>query len=298
MLLPFLIIAVATTLSPTSSPKTSTPFAETQSAFSPSTAALLAQLSPVERKEYLAARAQSLQDPAVQSTREIVRMTLHKAMLQADPGIDAILANMNAKVPEMLLENSNQEKKMGAHFDQWLSNIPSQAQKNLTSAELAQLKTAHQKAMKNPAVISARNIAQSTFCNAMINANPLIGPVLKKMGLNPPVGMPGLGSEEKILGGNFQEWATEILAPTISNLSQAERIQLQTAHDQVKNNPTVIAARVARDNATTLLDQTTTEENFKRVTREAMLAIDPTIKPILDKLQIQTSPLATATPKK
>ena len=289
-----LFLSIATTLPlPT---EATTPSPEAHPFLSQKKNTAYATLSPAEQKAYVKARREALQDPAVQSTREIVHMAIHKAMLQADPSIEAILANMNAKTPKALLEEGHKKEHMGTHFQEWLADIPPQVQKTITPQERQQLKAAHKKAMQNPHVLAAQKTANTTFCNAMINANHLIGPVLKKMGMTVPTGMPGLGSEEKILGGNFTSWSSEILAPTITNLSQDERLQLQAAHDKIKHDPKVVAARTARDNATSLLDQSTAEENFKHVTREAMLQADPSIKPLLEKLKKGAPALPTTTP--
>lgn len=182
----------------------------------------LAALTPAEQQEYNTALQKSLTDPAVQSTREITRMAIHKAMLKADPTLEATFANMDVRGPEGIAEISDKKKSLGDNFEEWLANYSPTVTKNLTPKELSQLQEAYAKAMKDPSVLDALKIAHLTFYNAMINADPLIVPILTKAGIPTPKSVQGLsqgskvGSEEKILGGNVQAWGEEVLAPAIS----------------------------------------------------------------------------------
>ncbi|MFZ4115211.1 MAG: hypothetical protein ACOYK6_00640 [Chthoniobacterales bacterium] len=181
----------------------------------------LEALTPQERIEFLTAYQKALTDPSVQSTREITRMALHHAMLRADPSVETIIADMDARGPQAGIAVNRRNKGLGGNFQQWLANFPPSATTSLTTEEIETLKRAHAKALLDPSVQQARETAYLTFYNAITNADPLIGPLLAKAGMEKPSSVQPLspksplGSEEKILGGNFQAWGEEILAPAI-----------------------------------------------------------------------------------
>jgi hypothetical protein len=183
----------------------------------------LEALTPEERIEFLTAYQKALTDPAVQSTREITLMALHRAMLRVDPSVETIIATMDARGPQTGVDVSHHNKSLGGNFQQWLANFPSSATCSLTIQEKETLKRAHAKALIDPSVQQARKTAYLTFYNAITNADPLIGPLLAKAGMEKPSSVQPLspksplGNEEKILGGNFQAWGEEILAPVIQN---------------------------------------------------------------------------------
>jgi hypothetical protein len=184
----------------------------------------LSKLTPAERQEFEQTRRQALRTPAVQSTRRIARIALHKAMLKADPTIDTIFANMNAHAPKNQLQVPHHKKHSGMKFSSWLANYPPESVAALTPANRKKLETAHQKGLQDPTVISARKTARITFYNAMINTDPKIIPILTKAGIAMPdsIRRPAtnskIGSEEKILGGNDDTWDTEILAPAVEKM--------------------------------------------------------------------------------
>ncbi len=191
-----------------------------------SAAADLTKLTPAELQEYKAAYHSASLAPAVQSTRRIARMALHKAMLKADPTIDTIFANMNAHTPKNEMQISQRKKHFGMKFNSWLSNYPPQSVASLTPTDLEKLATAHAKGLQDPSFIAARKTARLTFYNAMINTNPKIVPILTKAGIEMPqsIRQPAMnskiGSEEKILGGNDDLWDQEVVAPAVNKMEK------------------------------------------------------------------------------
>ncbi len=189
---------------------------------------LLASLSPGERGELLTAYQKALADPSVQSTREIAYMALHHAMLKIDPSIEEIIAKMDAEGPEPGKNLHHVNRNLGGHFQQWLAHFPAAAVVSLTVEQKEVLKRAHSKALLDPNVEQARQVAYLTFYNALLNADPLIGPLLIKVGMQQPSSMKPLSTkrplvnEERILGGDFQAWGEEILAPALSTEKQSE----------------------------------------------------------------------------
>jgi len=192
----------------------------------------LAALTPSERDEFSLAYQKALSDPAVQSTRQIFRMSLHKAMLQIDPAVEQIIANMDAQGPQNEAKMNAHKKNLGINFEEWLLNFPASAVTSLTSENREALKKTHAKALQDPRVQEARKTAYVIFYDAMINADPLIGPLLTKVGMPTPKnftslsGSSNMGSEERILGGDFQVWANEVLAPAINKEEKASTPEL------------------------------------------------------------------------
>ena len=209
------------------------PFPEATATASPSATpttlqkASLAALTPSERTEFFSAHQKAMMDPAVQSTRQISRIALHKAMLHADPSVETIIADMDAHGPQDTLGISTKKKSLGGNFQQWLNNFPAEATAKLTPEEREKLRAVHEKALQDPTVQETRKTAHLTFYNAMINADPLIAPILNKAGIPTPKsvvplsGSSNVGSEEKILGGDFQAWGSEVLAPAIQKEDKA-----------------------------------------------------------------------------
>ncbi|MCX6957495.1 MAG: hypothetical protein NT164_03040 [Verrucomicrobiae bacterium] len=191
-----------------------------------SAASDLSKLTPAELQEYETTHSEALRAPAVQSTRRIARINLHKAMLKADPTVDTIFANMNAHAPKNQIQVSHHKKHFGMKFNSWLSNYPPESVAVLTPIDRQKLEAAHQKGLQYPAVVSARKTARITFYNAMINTNPKIIPILTKAGIEMPnsIRRPAMnskiGSEEKILGANDDAWDNEILAPAVEKMKQ------------------------------------------------------------------------------
>ena len=76
--------------------------------------------------------------------------------------------------------------------------------------------------------MEARKTARVTLYNAMINADPLITPVLNKAGIKPPSNVEtsmqhsAIGSEERILGGNGPKWDKDVLAPAVKKQEQTD----------------------------------------------------------------------------
>ena len=186
----------------------------------------LSKLTQAELQEFKTTRSEALRAPAVQSTRRIARIALHKAMLKADPTVDTIFANMNAHAPKNQFQVSPHKKHFGMKFTSWLANYPVESVAALTPIDRQKLEAAHQKGLQDLSVISARKTARITFYNAMINTDPNIIPILTKAGIEMPnsIRRPAtnskIGSEEKILGGNDAAWDDEILAPAVEEMKK------------------------------------------------------------------------------
>jgi hypothetical protein len=169
----------------------------------------------------------------------------------------------------------------------------------LSESERSQLKAAHDAAIqKDPSLEQgmktarqAMEKARKAMNDAMIAIDPSIEPILAKIatpkrGEGPGAGRPpgdqaGQGSATNAV----RPWKHDGPGPRgMANLTESERQQLKALHEQVKNDPSVIAARDACKAATTPEARKAAEHAMHQAVRKAMIAVDPSSAPILEKL--------------
>lgn len=173
---------------------------------------------------------------------------------------------------------------------------------NSSDAERAQVKAAHDKAIQqNPALDQKMKAAQQameearkSMHDAMIAIDPTVEPILAKM-MPPKWGGKhegGSGNANGQVAGvapgstNSNGWkqAGHHEPPGMANLSETERQQLKSLHEQVKNDPSVVAARQAKQGATTPEARNAAEEALHQAIHDAMIKADPSAEAILSKL--------------
>lgn len=71
----------------------------------------------------------------------------------------------------------------------------------------------------------------------------------------------------------------------LSNLNDAERKQLKSAMHRIKGDPRLVAARQAVTDAQTKEAKTEAKKAAHQLRRELLLQADPSIAPILEKIQ-------------
>jgi len=170
----------------------------------------------------------------------------------------------------------------------------------LSESERAQLKAAHDAAIqKDPsleqgmeAARQAMEKARKAMNDAMIAVDPSVGPILAKIAPPKRGGGPGAGlppGDQAVQGSAtnaVRPWKHDGPGPKgMANLNESERQQLKALHEQVKNDPSVIAAREARKAATTPEARKEAEQAMHQAVRNAIIAIDPSVAPILEKLK-------------
>ena len=161
----------------------------------------------------------------------------------------------------------------------------------LSEEERVKVKAAHDAAIqKDPSLEKgmkeahqAMEKARQAMNDAMIAVDPAVEPILAKIvpqkrggcqeGKNP--GKAEFSWKHQGSGGEPKGMA---------NLSENERRQLKALHAQVKNDPAVMAAHEAMQSAGTPEARHAAEEALHKAAREAMIKIDPSIEPILEKL--------------
>lgn len=182
---------------------------------------------------------------------------------------------------------------------------------NLTEQERVQLKAAHDKAIQqNPsleqAMTDARQAmekARKAMHDAMIAIDPSVEPILtkieppKKWGV--PAGGQGRGPGKATEGAGG--WKHHAPPPGMANLSEQERTQLKATHEQIKSDPSIVSARDAVKAATSPEARRAAHEALRQAADAAMLKVDPSLGPILEKLHQgappQPVPSASACPE-
>jgi hypothetical protein len=170
----------------------------------------------------------------------------------------------------------------------------------LSESDRAQLKAAHDAAIQRDpsleqgmeAARQAMEKARKAMNDAMIAVDPTVGPILDKNAPPKRGGGPGAGrppGDQAVQGSAtnaVRPWKHDGPGPKgMANLNESERQQLKVLHEQVKNDPSVIAAREARKAATTPEARKEAELTMHQAVRNAMIAVDPAAAPILEKLK-------------
>ena len=190
----------------------------------------------------------------------------------------------------------------------------------LTDAERAQVKTAHDAAIQqDPALEQKMNeirksmeAARKELQDAMIKIDPTLEPILAKI-TAPKLGRKHEDAPDQSRKGNGKRAGDPTQAQNgegmdqakparhkapagMADLTEAERQQLRSLHEQVKNDPTVTAALEAKKNASTPEARQATEEALRKATHDAMIKADPSIEAILEKLHSGGDAKAATTP--
>lgn len=177
---------------------------------------------------------------------------------------------------------------------------------NLSDTERAQVKAAHDKAIQQNPVLDqkikaahqAMEEAKKSMHDAMIAVDPSVEPILAKMmppkwadkhesGQSGPSSQGGGASPSTIsasTNANVWQQAGRHEPAGMANLTESERQQLKSLHEQVKNDPSVIAAKEAKQSATTPEARHAAEETMHQAMHDAMIKADPSVGTILEKL--------------
>jgi hypothetical protein len=172
---------------------------------------------------------------------------------------------------------------------------------NLSESERQQLKAAHDQAIQqNPALGQALQEARQTMekarkdlHDAMIAIDPSVAPILAKMapsgrGMSPRGDFPKQGGESRKDGRPWQRHG--MWNPGMASLSESERQQLKSLHQRIKDDPSVVEARNAKDQATTPEAHREAEKALRDAAEAAMIKLDPSAETLLRKMHGNTPP--------
>jgi hypothetical protein len=183
---------------------------------------------------------------------------------------------------------------------------------NLSDAEKAQVKAAHDKAIQQDPLLEQRmkearqalDSAKKAMHDAMVRADPSVEPILAKM--TPPPKTPAAnpaapGSSPWPAPSPGQSHGKASLPPHSSvpglvNLTEEERARIQSLHEQVKNDPSLNAARELLRTASTPGERSSAEQALHKARREAMIKADPAAEALLTKLGAGTASSCLTTP--
>jgi hypothetical protein len=191
----------------------------------------------------------------------------------------------------------------------------------LSPAERAELKAAHDKAITLDPTLDARmkaahqamEEAKKAMHDAMIAADPAVAPILEKIAppkkISPPKwnqgALPSVSLTKTSGTTSGDSTSMEMLPaahdgrgfpPGFANLSPAEQQQIRADHDQVKNDPAVIAAKQALKSAVTPETRLAAKESLHQAIDGAILKADPSAAPILAKLHPPAPPQSAPPP--
>jgi hypothetical protein len=180
---------------------------------------------------------------------------------------------------------------------------------NLSDAEKAQVKAAHDKAIQQDPSLEQRmkearqalDAAKKAMHDAMVRADPSVEQILVKMtpppkppvtnpqapgsapSTSPALGQPPVPSPGKV------SLPPHPSVPGLVNLTEDERARIQSLHEQVKNDPSLNAARELLRTASTPAERSAAEQALHKARREAMIKADPSAEALLSKLGSGTS---------
>lgn len=150
---------------------------------------------------------------------------------------------------------------------------------NLTPEEKAKFQAAREKAMQDPKVQDAQeNMKASNDAfraarkQALLAQDPSLGPILDKLEAAAP--KPNVsGSQGGAKAGPSERGGRR---PDLSVLTSEERDKLKAANEKIKDNPDVSTARDKAQQA---------NKQFASVVHGTLLAADPSIEPLLKKVE-------------
>ena len=188
------------------------------------------------------------------------------------------------------------------------------AMDNLPQDEREKLKAAHDLALqKDPslddkikAAHQSMEDARKALYDAMITVDPTVETILNKIIMSKHGNVPPKFAKEMRKLPDAQQGnppgTNPVSAaipppqekrgqpPGFANLSPAEQVRLKSLHDQVKNDPSVIASHEAERNASTPEEHRAAKDSVRKAIHDAMMKSDPSIEPILAKLHPEVPP--------
>ena len=142
----------------------------------------------------------------------------------------------------------------------------------------------------------ALDAAKKAMHDAMVRADPSVEPILVKMTPppKPPVAnpqapasamspAPAAGQSPVPMPGKVS-LPPHPSVPGLVNLTEEERARIQSLHEQVKNDPSLNAARELLRTASTPGERSSAEQALHKARREAMIKADPSAEALLSKL--------------
>lgn len=168
--------------------------------------------------------------------------------------------------------------------EKFLDNFPPEVRQRFEAAR--------EKAMQDPKIKELRETADKSAMELfkavrekMLELDPGLADLIKKRDEGGPGGGKGPRPEGGGSGPN---------SPGMASLTDAERGKLMAAREKAKADLTVVAADKKKDAATTPEDRKTASEEYRKAMHDAILKVDPSLAPVLDKLAAAKPPAPSA----
>lgn len=146
----------------------------------------------------------------------------------------------------------------------------------LAPEEQQKFRAARRATRGDQGVINARRTLQQAERDALLRADPTLGPTLDKLqAARPDRGFRSRG------GGNMGGR----MGRNLANLSEEERTKLRSAHRAAQSDPAVASARQEIQSATTPEARRAAARQMRKAVRSAMLRSDPSVAPIIQKMR-------------
>ena len=171
----------------------------------------------------------------------------------------------------------------GGHHERFGGGGMHQGLQDMTPEEREKLKAAREKAMQDPKVQSAvENLKtageafRAARKQALLAADSSLGPILDKIDAAIKQNAPGGQAGGPKPGGPNAERGGRMMEQALNSLTPEEREKVKAASEKIKDNPDVVAARQKMAEA---------EKQFQSVLHDALIAADPSIEPLLQKME-------------
>lgn len=151
--------------------------------------------------------------------------------------------------------------------DRMLDELPPEMRERFEAAKAKALQDPRIQELKKKAD-AAGDEFRSAMREAMMKADPELAEMLKKF-------------TEKRMPNRWNEGRP----PGLGNLSDADREKLMAAREKAKSDPAVVAAVQMRDVAKTPEERAAAAGEFLKAMRAALLKVDPTLGPVLEKMK-------------
>jgi hypothetical protein len=186
----------------------------------------------------------------------------------AQPGDEGDLAGPSPPIPKE--EGRARDRGQG----RFLEGLPPEARQRFEAAR--------EKALQDPRVQDLRKSAERAnrdFFKAMRD---------KMLEIDP--GLADIVRKQAIERKAWKAWKEEGGAPGFGSLDDGEREKLKGALERADGDPAVQAAEKKKRQANTPEERDAASQEYRRAIHEAVLKVDPSLAPILDKLSSKGPP--------
>ncbi|CAN5427644.1 hypothetical protein BH09VER1_BH09VER1_30230 [soil metagenome] len=172
--------------------------------------------------------------------------------------------------------------------DKFLENMPAAVRQRFEAARDKAMQDPKIKELKESADKSAMELFKA-MREKMLEIDPGLADEIKKMRGGDGGGKGNHPEGMRPDGGGPNN-------PGMASLTDAEREKLMAAREKAKADPAVVAADKKKDDATTPDERKIASEAYRKAMHDAILKVDPSLEPVLDKLAAAKPPAPPQAP--